>query len=53
MNHGAPGTEGEQEWSCGVQEKLETIKRGSMDDFHRELIPRDGKPHRKGCFPPE
>ncbi len=26
------------------------MKRGSIDDFDRELIPRNEKPHRKGCF---
>ncbi len=34
-------------------QSLESVKRGSIDRFDREFIPRDGKPHREGCFPPE
>ncbi len=38
---------------CLVQESLESVKRGRIDNFHREFIPRDGKSHREGCFLPE
>ncbi len=38
---------------CKVQESLESVKRGRIDYFSREFIPRDGKSHREGCFPPE
>ncbi len=36
-----------------IEQSLESVKRGSVDHFHREFIPRDGKSHRECCFPPE
>ncbi len=38
---------------CKVQESPENVKRGRIDYFYREFIPRDEKSHREGCFPPE
>ncbi len=38
---------------CLVQESLESVKPGVIDYFHREFIPRNGKSHREGYFPPE
>ncbi len=43
----------EQGKPCQVQESLESVKRGKSNYFNRELIQRDGKSHREGCFPPE
>ncbi len=43
----------EQGNPCLAQESPESVKRGRIDYFRREFIPRDGKPHREGCFLPE
>ncbi len=43
----------EQETPRLVQQSFEIIKRNNIDHFDREFVPRDGKPHREGCFPPE
>ncbi len=36
-----------------VQQSLEGVNRGSIDDLDREFIQRYGKPHQEGCFAPE
>ncbi len=36
-----------------VQQSFERVKCGSIDHYHREFIPRDGKSYREICFPQE
>ncbi len=38
---------------CLVQESLKRSRRGRVDYFHQEFIPRVWKSHAEGCFPPE
>ncbi len=50
--HGSQGREGTGK-AMSSQESLESVKRRRLEYFHREFIPRGGKPHREGCFPPK